>query len=84
MNMKKMNMKKVLRRGALALCLITLSVPAVHAAQETPDAEVEGQDDGFDWGLLGLLGLAGLAGLAGRNNRDRDAKTVVDGTRNRR
>ena len=82
MSIKKMNMKKSLRRGALALCLTMLSVPAAHAAQETPNAEEQG--DGFDWGLLGLLGLAGLAGLAGRNNRDRDTKTVVDGTRNRR
>jgi hypothetical protein len=31
-------------------------------------ADGDGDDDGFDWGLLGLLGLAGLLGLK-KNDR---------------
>jgi hypothetical protein len=30
--------------------------------------EADGDDDGFDWGILGLLGLAGLLGLR-KNDR---------------
>lgn len=39
----------------------------------------DGDDDGFDWGLLGLLGLAGLLGLKRNDNT-----THVDARRDHR
>jgi hypothetical protein len=34
----------------------------------------DGDDDGFDWGILGLLGLAGLLGLRRNNRVDTDIR----------
>lgn len=41
----------------------------------------DGEDDGFDWGLLGLLGLAGLLGIKRRDpdlRRDTTTGTTTD------
>ena len=47
----------------LAMTFGSMAITPTIAAQDAPDAVVEEEDDGFDWGWLGLLGLAGLAGL---------------------
>lgn len=57
---------------ALAFCMATtITLPAyAQDAGETDMMQMErqGEDDGFDWGLLGLLGLAGLYGLKRRDH----------------
>ena len=71
--------KDLLKSGVLALCLLTVGLPAGYAVAEptsaisnsetaasTPAVEQTSSQDrdiNFAWGILGLLGLLGLPGL---------------------
>jgi hypothetical protein len=57
-----MKLGKTTRNALLGALAFTLA-PTAALAVTTPDTTYQGEDDGFDWGLLGLLGLAGLLGL---------------------
>ena len=57
--------------AATALVLVpTAAAATATGGEDTGTYETQGDDDGFDWGLLGLLGLAGLLGLKKRDDRD--------------
>jgi len=98
--MKLSNLSKIAGVGILTLstAILPATMPASAQTTTTPGGtdtqtgiqteqrrDVEGTDDGFDWGWLGLIGLAGLFGLAGKNRRQeptayRDPNSTVGTT----
>ena len=77
--MKRIELRKIIASGILALALVATGVQAQAGSGVQGDATTAPADDdgGFDMGWLGLLGLAGLLGL---RRKDEHHVTRVDTT----
>ena len=84
--MQRIEFRKWIWAGVLALFLSTAGAVSPVYAQAADDATMQTttdtDDDGTDWGWIGLLGLAGLLGLRRREHHV-EHHDRVDTTRTR-